>query len=104
MVIFAAFDMVVEKGDTPSFGHESSVSSQIDNSDISILSSGSPESDQQCPDHCPDCHDCHFGHCGMISDSSVITNGEFLNSEHSNIDEIVKSRDFHSVFRPPIKT
>jgi len=102
MTIFSSLDMASADTDFSFLDHESSMSIQDNALQEQILSFTSDNHEQTCPDHCPDCHECHFGHCGIVLENKIAIISLNTESNFNKYEKLFMSRDFHSVFRPPI--
>lgn len=107
MTLFTCFDMIVENKDLLDSDKLSIEFSQLETKTLDQAATDLSHStdDNQCPDsdHCPDCHECHMGHCGILVTSNLIISTITKSSDLIQRSEIYSSRDFSSVFRPPIK-
>ena len=102
MTIFSSIDMASGDGAFESIDHETSISIEADTLQNQTVSLPSTQDSQKCPDHCPDCHECHFGHCGIILENKIAISKLNVKSNLNRYEQLFVSRDFHSVFRPPI--
>lgn len=102
MTIFSFIDMASGDGAFDSIDHETSISIEVDTLQNQTVTLPSTQDGQKCPDHCPDCHECHFGHCGIILEHKIAISKLNVKSNLNRYEQLFVSRDFHSVFRPPI--
>ncbi len=102
MTIFSSFDLAMADEAFSSLNHETSLSMHAETAQNQTFFLTSTQNQEQCPDHCPDCHECHFGHCGIILENKISINKLNADSNLNRYEKLFISRDFHSVFRPPI--
>ena len=106
MVLFASFEMVFEQEPFPSLGQEIAISGQSSLSTDRAVDILSGDHEHNCPDSegCEDCHKCHLGHCSVLLGSSITFHRNTAKLTYIDKSELFVSRNYQSVFRPPIYT
>jgi len=109
IAFLSAFDGLLDQ-DSHKIVQNKEISAQIEDSKDALMSMSQvtkPQQKQNNDSDCPDpenCHDCHqcMGHCGFIFNAEIKFPPIFTESTFSTYVKTLVSRDFNSLFRPPI--